>query len=73
LNRVNLGICDVAGDTVSTFNVASSADCAEAGGWYYEQKNDTIWIEGCEGTCELLAEPATRNYLLLGCETLDGP
>lgn len=73
LNAVNLGICDAGGSNVSTFNVVNSADCADAGGWYYVQKNDTLWLEGCEATCELLDQPGTQSYLLLGCLTLEAP
>ena len=69
-SSVNLGICDPAGDSVSTFYVGDESGCGDAGGWYYTDGNNTQNIQLCDATCNIVSSAGSRLYFTLGCETI---
>jgi hypothetical protein len=69
--RVNVQLSVPGAEPLNVENVAAEADCASAGGWYYDDPASPSTIKACSATCEQLgAEPDTRVDLLFGCATL---
>jgi hypothetical protein len=51
--------------------VASLAECAEDGGWYYDDPANPKIIQLCPATCTLAkADPSGKVDVLLGCKTI---
>ena len=72
-NKVNLGICDAAGDTVATSYVPSADDCQGAGNWYYEDTATGKNITLCEATCETVTAAGAKLFFNVGCTRIDDP
>ena len=72
-NRVNLGICDAAGDTVETSYVPSADDCQGAGNWYYEDSATGKNITLCEATCDTVTAAGAKLFFNVGCMRVDDP
>jgi hypothetical protein len=69
--RVNVQLSLPGAEPLGVENVATEADCASAGGWYYDEPAAPSTIKACPATCEQLgAEPDTRVELLFGCATV---
>ncbi len=71
-DRVNVGICDAAGDTVNTYFVADPSNC-ENGAWYYEQLGDEQVVQLCDQTCETVGVSGAALTLSVGCATAVEP
>jgi hypothetical protein len=68
--RVNVELTTPGAEPLGIENVAAEADCAGAGGWYYDDAEAPSTIKACAATCEQLgAAPDTRVDLLFGCAT----
>ena len=68
---VNIGICDSADNSLTTFFVESAEDCGnDAGGWYYTDGGSTRNIQLCEATCGVVSSAGARLHFTLGCETI---
>jgi len=69
-NQVNIGICDAAGQVVTTYYVENQEGCAQADdGWYYDNPDDPQSIILCEPTCETVSVPGAQLYFSVGCTT----
>ena len=70
-NSVNIGICDSAENSLTTFYVESADDCGnDAGGWYYTDGGSTRNIQLCEATCGVVSSAGAKLHFTLGCETI---
>lgn len=71
--KVNLGVCDPAGDVVVTPYVASQGDC-DGPGWYYDDPNSPETIHLCEVTCDTVSLAGSSLFFSVGCDTqIDDP
>ncbi len=70
-NQVNLGICDPAGNSLTTFYVGSEDACGDAGGWYYTEGSSTQNIQLCESTCSIVSSAGSKLFFTLGCGRVD--
>lgn len=71
--KVNLGICDPAGDVVVTPYVGSQGDC-DGPGWYYDDPNSPETIHLCEVTCDTVSIAGSSLFFTVGCDTrIDDP
>jgi len=66
--KVNLGVCDPAGDVVVTPYVDSQSDCDGPGG-YYDDPNSPEAIHLCEVTCETVSLAGSSLFFSVGCDT----
>lgn len=66
--KVNLGICDPAGDVVVTPYVEKKSDC-DGPGWYYDDPNSPETIHLCEVTCETVSLAGSSLFFSVGCNT----
>ncbi len=71
-NRVNVGICDAAGETVHTYFVPDPADC-DSGAWYYDDVGGEQVVQLCDQTCETVGVSGSALSLSVGCETVVAP
>jgi len=72
-NKVNLGICDAAGDTVATAYVPSADDCQGPGNWYYEDTSTGKNITLCDATCDTVTAAGAKLFFNVGCTRVDEP
>ena len=72
-SSVNLGICDPAGNSLSTYYVGDVGSCADAGGWYYTNGGATQNIQLCDATCSIVSSAGSKLFFTLGCDTIDVP
>ncbi len=72
-NKVNLGICNAAGDTVATSYVPSADDCQGAGNWYYEDTASGRNITLCDATCDTVTAAGAKLFFNVGCTRVDDP
>ncbi|HEY6726202.1 MAG TPA: vWA domain-containing protein [Polyangiaceae bacterium] len=71
--KVNLGVCDAAGDVVVTPYVGSQGDC-DGPGWYYDDPNSPETIHLCEVTCDTVSIAGSSLFFSVGCDTqIDDP
>jgi len=70
-NSVNIGICDSAENSLTTFYVENAEGCTnDPGGWYYTEGGSTRNIQLCDATCGVVSSAGSTLYFTLGCETL---
>lgn len=70
-NSVNLGICDSAENSLTTFYVEGADGCTdEPGGWYYTDGGSARDIQLCDATCDIVSSAGARLHFTLGCETI---
>lgn len=70
-NSVNIGICDSAENSLTTFYVESESDCTnDPGGWYYTDGGSTRNIQLCDATCGVVSSAGAKLHFTLGCETI---
>lgn len=74
LDPTRVNVKYVAGGTgtgESLAKVPGAADCAAAGGWYYDNDVSPTQITLCPATCELVQDdPAANIQIEFGCSTL---
>jgi hypothetical protein len=70
---VNVGICDASGNNVATYSVQTSAECGDAGTWYYEETVDGRAIQLCDATCDTVNANGSRLFFNIGCKTIIKP
>lgn len=66
--KVNLGVCDAAGDVVVTPYVDTADDC-DGPGWYYDDPNSPEMIHLCEVTCDTVSIAGSSLFFSVGCDT----
>jgi hypothetical protein len=70
-SSVNIGICDPAENSVTTFFVDNEAGCTnDPGGWYYTEGGSTRNIQLCDSTCGVVSSAGSTLYFTLGCGTI---
>ncbi len=67
--KVNLGVCDAAGDVVTTPYVQSESNCDGSPGWYYDDPNSPEAIHLCDVTCDTVSVPGSSLFFSVGCDT----
>ena len=67
--KVNLGVCDAAGDVVVTPYVETANDCEGSPGWYYDDPNSPETIHLCSVTCETVSLAGSSLFFSVGCDT----
>lgn len=70
--KVNIGICDSVGQTLSTYFVEDPAAC-QNGAWYYEPLGNGQVVQLCPQTCETVSVAGSSLVLSVGCETIVTP
>lgn len=69
-NQVNVGVCDSAGQAITTYYVETPDQCATAdGGWYYDDPSHPLRIMLCGPTCDTVSVPGASLYFTIGCQT----
>jgi hypothetical protein len=66
--KVNLGICNAAGEVQVTPYVESAAGC-DGPGWHYDDPSSPESIQLCEATCETVSVPGATLFFSVGCTT----
>ncbi len=70
-NSVNIGICDSAENSLTTFYVDNADACTnEPGGWYYTDGGSTRDIQLCDATCDIVSSAGAKLHFTLGCQTI---
>ncbi len=68
-SKVNLGVCDSAGEVVVTPYVESAQNCGDSPGWYYNDPNSPEAIHLCNVTCDTVNVPGSSLFFSVGCDT----
>lgn len=68
-SKINLGICDGAGDVVVTPYVESESACNGTPGWFYDDPASPETIHLCDVTCETVSAPGSSLFFSVGCDT----
>jgi hypothetical protein len=71
--KVNLGICDAAGETVQTAYVENADGCQNLGNWYYTDSATGRNIQLCDQTCDAVTAAGAKLFFNVGCTRIDEP
>ena len=67
--KINLGICDAAGEVVGTPFVENQGACNGSPGWYYDDPASPEMIHLCDVTCDTVSAPGSKLFFNVGCTT----
>ena len=70
-DKINIGICDRAGQPIPTPYVGSSNECGDHAGWYYNDPTSPSMIHLCNVTCDTVKAPGSSLFFSVGCKTRD--
>lgn len=70
-DKINIGICNPAGQPMPTPYVSDVNNCGDHAGWYYDDPNSPSTIHLCNVTCETVKAAGSSLFFSVGCKTQD--